>query len=215
MGSFLDDSKDKVRDPEQERLDLKFEMQSIDNQLRESPTCEEIRTKREWIRKQLMLRTMESYFTGGHMFNTLFFESKRKIVTLVFGGKDQNGKHYGIYIRPLGGNPKRYWFVAYRRLGSVYGWVKVKQEDIRQIIMICGPEGTLQKLRPPNILQGQFGIQTPGSFKSKMRVKSRVQIIKLIWLVNAAPSKTTQFLLAEKHQNMLAIHQLLSLQASP
>ena len=126
MGSFLQDLKDRIRNLEQMRLDLTFKMQSIDNQLRALPTYEEIRTKREWMRKQLMQRTMESYFASGHAFTSLSFESKRKIVTLIFGGKDENGKRYGIYVRPLGGNPTRYKVVAYGRLGNIDGWVESK-----------------------------------------------------------------------------------------
>ena len=46
----------------------------------------------------------------------------------IFGGKDENGKRYGIYVEPLWGSPRKYKFVAYGRLGNIDGWVESRTE---------------------------------------------------------------------------------------
>ncbi len=153
MGSFLLDLKDKIINLGETRSELKSKMQSIENQLRALPTHEEILATRDQIYNQLKQAMMESYFTSGHTLNNLPFEDKRKIVTMIFGGKDEEGKRYGIYIRPLGGDPRLYKFVAYGRLGNIHGWVESKTGeyaseayDIRNRENIPGGEGCVGSL---------------------------------------------------------------------
>jgi hypothetical protein len=113
--------KESVKDSTQEYSRLTFEIQSIENQLSSVPTQEEINGKRELMSSHLKLLVSESYFNSGLAFRHLTFEAKRELVLLMFGGKDQNGKRYGIYIRPLWGTPRRYKFVAYGKLGDIHG----------------------------------------------------------------------------------------------
>jgi site-specific DNA recombinase len=117
--------KPRIAQLEKAAKELEAEIQSIDEKLFSLPTVEEINSKREWMKAQLTERIKESYFASGNAFDDLPFEDKRKLILLIFGGKDANGKRYGIYVKPLNfGRPKKYKFTAYGRLGNVHGWVE-------------------------------------------------------------------------------------------
>ncbi len=124
VDSFLEKLEERMRVLEQERSSLLFELKTIDDQLAELPTQVEIANKREWMRRQIAMRTSESYFRSPAAFYDLPYEDQRKLVILLFGGKDASGKRYGIYVKPLGGSPRRYSFSAYGRLGNVDGWIE-------------------------------------------------------------------------------------------
>jgi hypothetical protein len=71
-----------------------------------------------------MRRVAESHFTSGHTLDELPFEDKRKLLKLIFGGRDEDGARYGIFVNCLGGKPKRFRFEAYGRLGNLDGWIE-------------------------------------------------------------------------------------------
>jgi site-specific DNA recombinase len=118
---FLEKETSKLRDLEKERSDLKFEIGVMTNELRCSPTREEIEAKREQVNRDIARAIEFTDFENGGGFENLPFEEKQKIMKLVFGGKDEMGKRYGIYIEPLSGKPKKYSYEAYGRLGKIYG----------------------------------------------------------------------------------------------
>lgn len=124
LDRFVKTVKERVIAIEQEWSKLLFDIQAIQNQLNDIPTREEIISKREWISRQLKLRVGESYFRSGAAFYDLPYDAKRRLVLLIFGGKDENGKRYGIYIRPIEGATRKYKFLAYGRLGDIGGWVE-------------------------------------------------------------------------------------------
>lgn len=51
------------------------------------------------------------------------FEDKRRLLKMIFGGRDEEGLRYGIYVKCLGGKPKRFKFEAYGRLGNLDGFI--------------------------------------------------------------------------------------------
>jgi len=124
VDNFLANLKAEIKDLEERRTSLKYRIDGIDDRLSSLPTKQEILTRREWMHQQLMMRVYESYFGSGHMLADLSFEDKKKLLKLVFGGKDENGMRYGIYVKCLGGKPKRYGFEAYGRLGNLDGWIQ-------------------------------------------------------------------------------------------
>jgi DNA invertase Pin-like site-specific DNA recombinase len=133
MSGFLPTLRDKIRPLEERRSNLKFAVQSIDNQLRALPTYQEIEDERDWMSRsleQFWKANQYSHTSGGMRLYQLPFDDKLKLVRLVFGGKDPDGKRYGIYITPLGGNPKSYSFTAYGRLGNINGgWTAGEPES--------------------------------------------------------------------------------------
>jgi DNA invertase Pin-like site-specific DNA recombinase len=111
----------RLKDLEKRDSDFELEIQTINDRLNSLPTEQEIIDKRAWL-NQLLQRVKESYYDSGNALNSLPFKEKKKIINLVFGGKDETGKRYGIFIKPLYGKPKKYRFEAYGRLGSIDGW---------------------------------------------------------------------------------------------
>ncbi len=125
LDSFLKGLKSKIKSLDDRKNDIESEIQSYRAQLDSLPTEQEIddTSKRS---KDLLKQIKESYFTSGHSFRNLTIEGKKKLVDLIFGGKDLNGKRYGIYVKRMGGKPKRYRFEAYGRLGTIGGSLEAR-----------------------------------------------------------------------------------------
>ncbi len=121
--SFMARIKPKIVELEARSRNLKDDITSIEQQLSSLPSEQEIEGRRKkWA--GLVQRIHQSYLESGQAFHDLPFEAQRQIIKLVFGGKDEEGRRYGIYIRSLGGSPKRYWFEAYGKLGVIDGWLE-------------------------------------------------------------------------------------------
>jgi site-specific DNA recombinase len=123
---FLLRLKGKVQELEKRKIELKTKIEALKNQLRSLPTEREVNDKREWMKRQLIERIKRSYFSSGWTLQDLPFDDKQKLVRLIFGGRDESGKRYGIYVTPLEGRAghKRYRFEAYGRLGNIDGWLE-------------------------------------------------------------------------------------------
>lgn len=106
------------------RADLTFRIDNIRNELQSLPTVQEIENVRTLMTAQLLKAVKRSYFDSGLSFEKLPFKGKRRIITLLFGGHDQRGRRYGIYVDRQPGMPKRYRFEAYGKLGDVQGWIE-------------------------------------------------------------------------------------------
>jgi DNA invertase Pin-like site-specific DNA recombinase len=124
VGDFVLGLKMEIKDIEDRRAALKFQLQGIENRLSSLPTEQEVINHREWMHRQLMRRIAESHFTSGHTLDELPFEDKRKLLKLIFGGRDEEGARYGVFVNCLGGKPKRFKFEAYGRLGNLDGWIE-------------------------------------------------------------------------------------------
>jgi len=99
---------------------LKDEIGILQHRLSSLPSDEEIEARRgKWA--GTLEAVKESYLTSGVALDSLPFTEKQKIIRLLFGGKDETGKRFGIYVTCLGGSPRRYKFICYGRLGSVVG----------------------------------------------------------------------------------------------
>lgn len=124
--AFAQRIKGRVKELEKRQAELKLEVLIIDDELRNLPTTQEIIEKRERMRQQLMEKIKESYFTSGWTFHNLPFKDKQKLVRLIFGGRDEHGKRYGIYVSPIErkDGPKRFKFEAYGRMGNIDGWLE-------------------------------------------------------------------------------------------
>jgi DNA invertase Pin-like site-specific DNA recombinase len=124
--AFAQRMKSKVKELEKRQEELKSEIQIVNDELKNLPTTQQIIDKRKWMRQQLIQRIKESYFTSGWVLTDLPFKDKQKLVRLIFGGRDEHGKRYGIYVTPIEkkNGPKRYNFEAYGRLGNIDGWLE-------------------------------------------------------------------------------------------
>lgn len=114
--------KPKLTTLEARGVQLKDEIGLLNHRLSALPTDQEIeRGRRKWA--GTLQAVQESYLTSGAALANLSFTDLRRIVGLIFGGKDESGRRYGIYITCLGGSPRRYKFECYGRLGSLHGKV--------------------------------------------------------------------------------------------
>ncbi|MGA3281054.1 MAG: recombinase family protein [Smithella sp.] len=113
---------------------LKFKIQTIENQLLMIPTKQEISDRLKQaakdlleIEKGIIEDHKMSYARSGNIFHDLPFIEKQKLIKLIFGGQDELGKKYGIYLRDINGKHKRYEFMAYGRLGNIKGCIESKE----------------------------------------------------------------------------------------
>ena len=106
-------------------IDLEIKRDGINNQFKLLPTLKGIEDKREMLLKELTKRADESYTRSGLAFEALPFDEQKKIINEVFGGQDDNGKKYGVYVKPSEGKRRRCQFKAYGRIGDIYGLVKM------------------------------------------------------------------------------------------
>lgn len=127
LDSFLETLKPKIKALNDDREAIESEIQSYNTQLSSLPTEQEIEgtSKRS---KDLLKRIKESYFSSGLPFENLPYEGKKKLVDLIFGGKDVNGERYGIYVKQLEGKPKRYKFEVYGKLGLMSGRLEARSK---------------------------------------------------------------------------------------
>jgi site-specific DNA recombinase len=131
-----DENSDKIFEkikPEWEKLEDKVttieeNINAIQLQLNTLPTEKEVETMRGMYTK-LIMRTKESYLGSGVPFEKLPFEEKKKLLHLLFGGKDEMGKRYGIYIREHRGKPKSYDFEVYGKLMAIEGFIYARSGD--------------------------------------------------------------------------------------
>jgi site-specific DNA recombinase len=121
--SFLATLKPKIVTAEQRLKELENEIQSVDSQLQSLPSKKDIQTAREIMRKQLEASMDYSAFQTGSTFRSLPFSDKRALLKLLFAGKDASNKKYGVYVRLISANPRKFLFTAYGRLGNVQGLV--------------------------------------------------------------------------------------------
>jgi DNA invertase Pin-like site-specific DNA recombinase len=127
-GSSLCALKTRLRVFDERIAELKFKIQAIENQLLVIPTKQEISDRLEQFKKELLeieKGIIEdhkmSYVRGGNIFHDLPFIEKQKLIRLIFGGRDELGKRYGIYVKHIDGEHKKYEFMAYGRLGNIKG----------------------------------------------------------------------------------------------
>jgi len=125
VAAFMARMKPKIIELETRSTGLKDEIAALDYRLATLPNEAEIEAKRDkWA--GLVKRGLTSYLQTGVALHQLPFEAQKKIIRLIFGGKDETGRRYGIYVKDLGGNPRRFNFEAYGKLGAISGWVEAK-----------------------------------------------------------------------------------------
>jgi len=122
-------------EPEIEKLESRFkeitaQIQGIENQLKSLPTDEEIKEKQKAVTRELTkmekisqdIKRMHErkWWDSGAVFRQLPFPIKRRLVSIIFGGKDDQGKRYGIYISPMKSRGE-FRFEAYGHLGTLQG----------------------------------------------------------------------------------------------
>lgn len=127
--NFIKQARSDIVRREKNLNDLQFQYDSVVNQIDTLPTQREIEDKMEQFRVELLRRTQESYLRSGLALESLPFSEKKKIISLLFGGRNEMGKRYGIYVTPLEGMPRRYRFKAYGRLGSIDGLVNARNKE--------------------------------------------------------------------------------------
>lgn len=120
---------ERLKKLDEDITNLEFELDSISNQLKALPTQKEIEDTRKTLLTELTKRVDESYARSGMAFESLPFDEKKKLINEVFGGQDENGKKYGVYVKPSDGKPRKCQFKSYGRIGDILGSVKAKSRD--------------------------------------------------------------------------------------
>ncbi|MGO9019116.1 MAG: recombinase family protein [Syntrophobacteraceae bacterium] len=122
----------------QQRHDsLTFDLQQAENALKALPEPEQVDDIQALMEK--------NYFSAGLTFADLPFEEQRKVLILLFGGMDDSGKRFGIYISKF--PDKKISFLAYGKLGTIRGKLleippfdvtesKMKKKTIQEISKI-------------------------------------------------------------------------------
>jgi DNA invertase Pin-like site-specific DNA recombinase len=132
--ALIDRLKPKIVELENMAKALKEEIISLTNQIETLPKDEEIERSRvtakndlrKILKEKIRKAVKDSYIDSGQAILDLPFEEQRKIVGMFFGGRDETGKRYGIYITNLGGSPRKYAFAACGKLGIVEGEVQAR-----------------------------------------------------------------------------------------
>jgi hypothetical protein len=121
--SFIDNLKLRIKPLEDERKAILAQISSTENRLSCIPTKKEILSQVSQIQEQLFNRQTQSYYSSGHTFRDLPFEEKRKILSMLFGGVDEQGKKYGVYINYLESAKRKpkFNFEVYGRVGKICG----------------------------------------------------------------------------------------------
>lgn len=123
--SLMDRVKPKMKALEERSNKLKDEIGVLEARLDSLPSDTEIEASRgKWA--GLLEAVQESHLSSGLPLENLPFEERKKIIRLIFGGKDETGRRYGIYISHLGGSPKKYRFECYGRIGSLTGSMRAR-----------------------------------------------------------------------------------------
>lgn len=111
---------------------IEAELRKVENSLKAIPSEAEIEAKRVAFLEEMAYRL--SYFNAGHSLRELSPDNQKKILNIIFGGTDPQGKRYGIYITVVGDKkPRTFRFEAYGRLGSITGWVEREKEELSYI----------------------------------------------------------------------------------
>ena len=119
--------------------DHRKQIDQLDKQRASIPTDQEINkirnqvngmiTNRAKLKENLAGATAESWFSSGNAFNELPDLEKKKIINMLFGGKDTSGRKYGIYIECLDKAKRRYRYEAYGRFTRLNGVIDGSQYD--------------------------------------------------------------------------------------
>jgi site-specific DNA recombinase len=126
---FLENLKTKLDTLQKRSSDIRFEIETIENELTTLPTNEEIEDSRKEMRRQILKQFRRNKFRRGAYFNQLPFKEKQNIIRLLFGGADEQGKRYGISICLKEENPRRYEYEAYGRLMTIKGWIEGRTKE--------------------------------------------------------------------------------------
>jgi len=122
VAAFMTRIKPRIVEYEDRVKALKDVVAGLEFQLSALPSDQEIEDVRDkWA--GLLEAVRESFLSSGAALETLPFGPKRKLIKMIFGGADEAGKRYGIYIIRLPGKPRRYRFEAYGRIGGISGFL--------------------------------------------------------------------------------------------
>jgi hypothetical protein len=132
--ALIDRLKPKIVELENRAKALKEEIISLANQIDTLPKDVEIERSRvttknnlrKILKEKIRKVVRDSYITSGQAVADLDFVEQRKIIGMFFGGKDEQGRRYGVYITNLGGSPRKCKFGAYGRLGIVEGEIQAR-----------------------------------------------------------------------------------------
>jgi len=144
MESFVANIKHKAKDLEAPHADVTASLQALTAQLKALPDAEEMeqrrqallnlmvkgKSKRERRDDELMQGHRTALATSPQAFFSLPFAEQKRLVNFIFGGgKDENGKRYGIYVKITGKHHKdaNVEFEPHGKLITFEGWAQPRE----------------------------------------------------------------------------------------
>ncbi len=119
--------KETIKSKEESLLEAKAtvreELEENKSRLRLMPDPSKVRQEAEVIRRQLL-----EHFSSQERLQSMSFDEKKQLLYWLFGGKDQEGKPYGIYVRKRGRGQGRK--IDYFMYGRITGLRTLKGDDI-------------------------------------------------------------------------------------
>lgn len=96
---------------------------------KEANTSSDVSSLRARLKEGIAGATTESWYSSGYAFKELPDLEKKKIINMLFGGKDPLGRRYGIYVECLDKAKRRYRYEAYGRFTRLIGVIDGSQYD--------------------------------------------------------------------------------------
>ncbi len=101
-----------------------------------------VKSLRDKLKAGLKSEIQSSFLESGQAFYRLSFAEKRKILKVIFGGRDELGNRYGIYVTIISRKPRIYKFEAIGRLGNLEGCLQRGQETVTDSQLRPNPQIT-------------------------------------------------------------------------
>jgi len=94
VASYLETLSVRIKDLEIKRKEIQGQMEIVNEKMASLPSREEA----ENLASELEQRLKERRLMSGEGFSELPFEERKRIVNLLFSGKDEDGRKFGIYV---------------------------------------------------------------------------------------------------------------------
>ena len=152
FSSFIEGLSRDIEKAEVTKSEIQKKISMVNQQISAIPTDEEIEMMRKSVLEMISDRATakddksstlrrkhladsikgaatESWLSSGCAFKELPDIEKKKIINLLFGGKDAVGRRYGIYVECLDKAKRRYRYEAYGRFTRLIGVIDGSQYD--------------------------------------------------------------------------------------
>ncbi len=119
--AFIEKVQGKIKALDEEADKVRGEIEVVNTELGNLASVVDIEEARQRLKQMVRARPPIC---------SMDFEEQRELVKLIYGGKDHRGRKYGIYVKCLGGKPRRFEWAAYGRVGELSGELGIEAAGI-------------------------------------------------------------------------------------